>query len=87
MRPLATAVRPGYGSRVGEKRLGIALIAAGAALLLLALLAEPLGIEGAHGFGWKQTVGVIAGGVLILVGLAAVTLARGQASADRTRHA
>jgi hypothetical protein len=73
---------------MGEKRFGFVLVAAGAALLALTLLADPLGIEGAHGFGWKQTVGVIVGGVLIVLGFGVATLARRRRSytADPTRQ-
>jgi hypothetical protein len=75
---------------MGTVRFGLAATAAGVVLLLLALLADPLGIEGSHagGFGWKQTVAAIVGGVLIVVGLAVATLARrsGSYAQDRTRQ-
>lgn len=46
---------------------GIVLIGAGLVLGLLSALANPLGI-GAHGFGWKQIVGVIVGATALLAG-------------------
>jgi hypothetical protein len=73
---------------MGTIRFGLTATAAGVVLLLLALLADPLGIEGANGFGWKQTVAVIVGGALIVAGLAVATLARrsGSYAGDTTRQ-
>jgi hypothetical protein len=73
---------------MGTIRFGLGATAAGVVLLLFALLADPLGIEGAHGFGWKQTVAVIVGGALIVVGLAVATLARRSSSyaGDRAKQ-
>ena len=45
------------------------LIAAGVALVLGAIFADPLGISGGgEGFGWKQMIAAIAGLVLALLG-------------------
>ena len=47
---------------------------AGAVLLAVSLLADPIGIGGTDGFGWKQIAGAIVGGVGIVVGLALLFL-------------
>ena len=52
---------------------GIFLIVVGLAALLISALADPIGIGGNPGFGWKQVVGVIVGGILMIVGLTQVT--------------
>ena len=57
-------------------RFGLGLIAVGAVLVFIAALADPLGIGGAHGWGWKQTVGVVVGAALILLGAGLAALAR-----------
>jgi hypothetical protein len=52
-----------------RKQLGWAAAAVGALLVAVSSLADPLGIGEGGGFGWKQTVGTIAGAVLAAVGL------------------
>ncbi|HXF98810.1 MAG TPA: hypothetical protein VNJ46_09395, partial [Gaiellaceae bacterium] len=52
-----------------RKRLGAALAIAGLVVLVVSALADVLGY-GQGGFGWKQTVGVIAGAAALLAGLA-----------------
>ncbi len=47
---------------------------AGAALVVVSLLADPIGIGGTDGFGWKQVAGAIVGGVGIVAGLALMFL-------------
>jgi hypothetical protein len=44
------------------------LIGVGVLLFLLSLLANTLGIAPNPGFGWKKTLGVVVGLVLIVVG-------------------
>jgi hypothetical protein len=65
---------------MGSIRFGLVLIAAGVVLVLLASLADPIGIGGAHGWGWKQTVGVVVGAAIILLGVGLAALARRPAS-------
>jgi uncharacterized membrane protein YtjA (UPF0391 family) len=45
------------------------LVGVGVLLFLLSLLANTLGIAPNPGFGWKKTLGVVVGIVLIVVGL------------------
>ena len=51
-----------------RRQAGYVLLALGAALVVVSALADPLGIGEGGGFGWKQTVGVIAGVVVGAVG-------------------
>jgi|SRR5690349_6637570 len=62
---------------VGElsaKRAGYALIAFGVLVALVAVLADPLGIGGEPGFGWKQAFLLSVG---VSVGLGGVGVIRG----------
>ena len=47
---------------------GFVLIAAGAILGLVALAADPLGLGGHPGIGWKQILGTLAGIAAAVVG-------------------
>ena len=59
---------------MNETRFGLVLAVAGAALVLLAVLADPLGVGGQEGtFGWKQWVGVGVGVVTAAVGVGLAT--------------
>ena len=49
---------------------GLVFAFLGAALLVVSALADPLGIGGAGSFGWKQIVGVVVGGLVLIIGLA-----------------
>jgi hypothetical protein len=51
-----------------KKTIGIVLLAVGAVLLIVSLVADVIGIGGAAGFGYKQTIGVIAGVVVAVTG-------------------
>ena len=53
----------------GKKALSPILIVVGIIVLLLSLLADPLGIGGYPGFGYKQVIGAIAGVVVAVIGL------------------
>jgi hypothetical protein len=55
---------------------GGVLVLAGAVLLLVSALANPLGIGDEDEFGYKQTIGVVVGGVVIVAGLALAYLDR-----------
>jgi drug/metabolite transporter (DMT)-like permease len=52
---------------VNRTLLGVLLAVLGIALVVVSALADQLDL-GPHGFGWKQTSGVIAGVVLALAG-------------------
>jgi hypothetical protein len=54
-------------AEVSAKRVGYAAIAFGALAVLVAVLADPLGIGGNEGFGWKQGA-LLAVGVLVALG-------------------
>jgi len=66
-----------------RKLAGGVVIVVGAVLLVLSALAEPIGIGDGGGFGWKQTTGVIVGGVVIVIGLALIHVRRGEATAPQ----
>jgi hypothetical protein len=67
-----------------DRRLaGGIVIAGGAVLLLVSALADPIGVGGGGGFGWKQTTGLVVGGVMIVLGLALIYARRGEAKAPR----
>ena len=54
----------------GKKTTGLVLFGVGAVILILAIAADPIGIGGSPGFGWKQILGALVGAVLTVVGLA-----------------
>jgi hypothetical protein len=45
------------------------LMIVGVLIVLLSALADPLGLGRSPGFGWRQTLGVIVGALVILAGL------------------
>jgi predicted phage tail protein len=50
--------------------MALALVVLGAALIIVALFADPLGVSGGgEGFGFKQLIAVIAGLVLVFGGV------------------
>lgn len=51
-----------------RRQLAFAAVVVGALLVLVSALADPLGIGEGGGFGWKQTVGVVAGSALVVAG-------------------
>ena len=55
---------------MSRKQLGLLIVVAGALLLVLSLLADPLGIGVNEGyvFGWKQAVGTVVGVALVVIG-------------------
>ncbi|MBN1810870.1 MAG: hypothetical protein JXA14_03445 [Anaerolineae bacterium] len=52
-----------------KKIMGVVLLAVGAILLILSLIADPIGIGGSPAFGYKQISGVIVGALAAAVGL------------------
>jgi len=54
-------------AEVSAKRVGYAAIAFGVLAVLVAVLADPLGIGGNEGFGWKQGA-LLAVGVVVALG-------------------
>ncbi len=53
---------------MSRRTLGRGLVVVGVILVLVSLLADVIGIGGTDTFGWKQVVGVVAGGVVAIVG-------------------
>ncbi|MDH4137125.1 MAG: hypothetical protein OEW09_10485 [Anaerolineae bacterium] len=53
----------------GKKIAGIVLLVVGIVVLLLSLIADPIGIGGWPGFGRDQIVGAIVGAIVTVVGL------------------
>lgn len=58
---------------VKRKPLGTASIAIGVVAILLALLADEIGVGGQPGFHWKQAVLLAVGAAIALFGVAIVT--------------
>jgi uncharacterized membrane protein len=56
-------------SMADKKTIGIVLIVVGIVVLLLAVLANPLGIGNPARFGFIQIAGVVVGAIVALVGL------------------
>jgi hypothetical protein len=79
-------------AEVSAKRWGYAAIAFGALAVLVAVLADPLGIGGNEGFGWKQgfvlSVGVslALGGVGVMRGWFAGLRRRGRGEATHAEE-
>jgi uncharacterized membrane protein len=69
----------GRRERMDRKLVGSVVIAAGVALLVVSALAEPIGLGDDDGIGWKQTVGIIVGAAVAVVGLALMYVRRGGA--------
>lgn len=53
----------------GKKTGGVVLLVVGIVILVLALIADPIGIGGSPEFGWIQIVGAIVGAIMTVVGL------------------
>jgi len=53
----------------GKKTAGIVLLVVGIVVLLLSVLADPIGIGASPGLGRDQIVGAIVGAVVAVVGL------------------
>ena len=52
-----------------KKTLGLIIIIIGIIIFLISLLADTLGIGGYPGIGTKQTIGIIIGLVICIIGL------------------
>jgi hypothetical protein len=51
-----------------KKTIGITLMAVGVVLLIGSLAVDAIGIGGFAGFGYKQTIGTVAGVIVAIVG-------------------
>jgi hypothetical protein len=56
-----------------REQTGFVVVGAGVIAVLLAILADPIGIGGADGFGWKQIVLLVVGVILAILGAVAVS--------------
>jgi hypothetical protein len=45
------------------------VIGVGVLLILIALFADPLGLGRSPGFGWRQTLGVVVGALVVAAGV------------------
>lgn len=54
---------------MSSKRVGLVVALVGLIVLVVAAAADPLGVGGAAGFGWKQILGVVVGAVLAAIGV------------------
>ncbi len=52
---------------------GIIVMILGLVAVVISVFADTFGIGGQPGFGWKQLLGVIGGGVLLIAGLTQMT--------------
>ena len=58
-------------------RLGWLLVLVGGAVVVLSLLADPIGLgSGDSAFGWKQVTGTVVGAIVLAVGAVALLWAR-----------
>lgn len=61
------------------KKIGPIAIAIGVIIVLVAALADPIGIGAEDsGFGWKQVVGVIVGALVAIAGIAISMRSQGE---------
>ena len=67
-----------------RKPLGTASAAIGLLAILLALLADEIGVGGQPGFNWKQAILLAAGVAIVLFGVAIVTGIGGRAVEEAT---
>ena len=54
---------------MARQRWPLLILVIGILLALVSLFADPLGVGGNPGFGWKQTVGLVVGVALAALGL------------------
>lgn len=67
-----------------RKPLGTASVVVGVLAILLALLADEIGVGGQPGFNWKQAILLAVGAAIALFGVAIVTGIGGRAVAEAT---
>ena len=51
-----------------RRQIGYLAVAAGALLVVVSALADPIGVGEGGGFGWKQAVGIVVGAALVALG-------------------
>jgi len=55
---------------MSKSTIGVVLLVAGVLIFLISAAADPLGIGGAPGIGWKQILGMVVGVVVAAAGMA-----------------
>lgn len=65
-----------WEAAINQTRSGMAMLAIGTIVVLAGLLADPLGVGGSEGFGWKQIVAVAVGAGIAIAGVATTLRAR-----------
>jgi hypothetical protein len=69
-------------------RLGWLLVLVGGAVLVVSLLADPIGLGSSDGaFGWKQVTGTVVGAIVLAVGAVALIRARRGGDAEQPTEA
>jgi hypothetical protein len=69
-------------------RLGWLLVLVGGAVLVVSLLADPIGLGSSGGaFGWKQATGTVVGAIVLAVGAVALIRARRGGDAEQPTEA
>lgn len=54
---------------MSKKTIGVVLLVAGVLIFLISAAADPLGIGGAPGIGWKQILGMVVGVAVAAAGM------------------
>ncbi len=54
---------------MSKRAWGAVIAVAGAVLLVVSVLADPIGVGGTDEFGWKQIAGAIVGGIVLVGGV------------------
>ena len=54
---------------MAQRRWPLLILVLGGLLVLVSLFADPLGLGGTPGFGWKQTLGLLVGVALAALGV------------------
>jgi hypothetical protein len=54
---------------MSKRTIGVVLLVAGVLIFLISAAADPLGIGGAPGIGWKQILGMVVGVAVAAAGM------------------
>ena len=71
---------------MSRRSIGFLVMGIGVVILVVAALADPLGVGGAdETFGWKQIVGVVVGAIVVVAGIVLAVTGRTSTPSDATR--